>query len=350
MTVDSISGGARVAIVTVNYRTPGLVMRCVESLASERSAIGEPLQVVVVDGGSGDGSADVLAEWLSQDPYIGWTTFIRLQLNGGFGWANNQAILRLLQSRNPPTLIHLLNPDAMVEPGAVARLIEVMDGCRECGAAGSQLLDENGEPAGSAFRFPTPARELLAGSKTSALGQLLGIKPVLVQFGDDVEVDWATGASLMLRVEALRQVGLFDDGFFLYFEEVELMHRLRSGGWTVRHVSRSRVRHVGGASTGVNEDHSERAQRRPPYWYQSRRRYFALTHGRFGAICASLAWLAGDVLWRLRKGIAGNTSKTEVPHERADLLAHGIIPTAKDLTPNIPRWNSMPGAPPAWKE
>lgn len=339
----------RVAVVTVNYRTPDLVMRCLESLAAERTAMPHPLEVIVVDGGSGDGSAEQLRRGLADERFAGWTSFLPLELNGGFGWANNQAMLLLLQRDQPPSLIHILNPDTVVEPGAIGALVEVLKTHPDCGAAGSQLIDADHAPAGSAFRFPTPARELIRGSNTPALGRLLGIAPILVRPGYEGEVDWVTGASVMFRAEALCEAGLFDDGFFLYFEEIELMHRLRRRGWTVRHVPRSRVYHVGGASTGVNGHDPEQVKRRPAYWYRSRRRFFALTAGRFGALMAGLAWLIGDSLWQVRRALSRSSTKIEVPNERQDILVHGLRATASDLTPNARNWRDAAGTSPAWE-
>src|SRR5206468_12119595 len=105
--------------------------------------------------------------------------------------------------------------------------------------------------AASAFRFPSAGRELTGAARSEKLGRVLGIAPLVIEAGHSVEVDWVTGASVLLRSEALRDVGLFDDGFFLYFEEVELMHRFHSNGWTVRHVPRSRVVHREGSATGL---------------------------------------------------------------------------------------------------
>jgi len=335
-----------VAVVIVNYRTAELALRSVRALAGERAAL-PGLRAIVVDGGSGDGSAEAIAAGLADPALAGWATPLPLPINGGFGWANNQAILRLMQGANPPDYIHLLNPDAEVEPGAVRLLADVLDTHPECGAVGSLLLDPDGTPSGSAFRFWTPGRELLRGSGTPALGRLLGIKPVLAN--DQVEVDWATGASVMLRAAALRQSGLFDDGFFLYFEEVELMWRIRAAGWTIRHEPRSRVVHVAGASTQVRYTKGPKLRPRlPAYWYAARRRFLALTQGRTKAALASAAWLAGHGLWTLRRlaGLGGNRTATEA--EAADLLRHGVIPSREDLTPAPVAWNDPIDRTPTW--
>jgi N-acetylglucosaminyl-diphospho-decaprenol L-rhamnosyltransferase len=307
------------------------------------------LRVVLVDGGSGDGSAARMREGLADALFDGWAELLALPINGGFGWANDQAMLRLLQSDQPPAYIHLLNPDSRIEPGAVAALLRALEADPRLAAAGSQLVDPGGGLAGSTFRFPSIRRELVRGAHTPALGRLLGIAPTLIPPGRAAEADWVTGASVMFRAEALRQVGLFDSGFFLYFEEIELMHRLRRAGWQVRHVPESRVLHIGGASTGVNGHDPDLVARRPAYWYRSRKRFLTLAYGRAGALLGDLAWLTGHALWTLRRLLGlGRRVTTAVPHEACDLLAHGILPKPVEARPSITRPDDPPDVPPAW--
>jgi GT2 family glycosyltransferase len=146
----------------------------------------------------------------------------------------------------------------------------------------------------------------------------------------------------MFRSAALRETGLFDDGFFLYFEEVELMHRMKARGWIIRHVAESRVVHAEGASTGVD---AAAARPNPHYWYQSRRRYFALTSGRFGAIGANLAWFAGSVA-AAGKSIARQSAPN--PTRTSDLVRAGWWPRREDMRASVPAWGDAPGKPPAW--
>ena len=107
---------SEVVVVTLNYRTPGLTRRCLAALAKERDRLPR-LRAVVVDGGSGDGSAEELAEVLGQPDYADWVEFLALPINGGYGWANNQAILSLARTPNPPEFVHILNPDTEVRKG-----------------------------------------------------------------------------------------------------------------------------------------------------------------------------------------------------------------------------------------
>jgi N-acetylglucosaminyl-diphospho-decaprenol L-rhamnosyltransferase len=339
-----------VAVVIVNYRTPDLALEAARSVAGERGAL-PGLRVIIVDGGSGDGSAEQLIAGVADSALSSWVRVLPLALNGGFGWANNQAMLGLIQGDDPPDYIHLLNPDAVVLPGAIAALAAMLDQDPQCAAAGSALFNTDGSAAGSQFRFMSPPREFARGLRTDAIRRALGIKPLMIEGSGEVDdVDWVTGASLMLRVTALREVGLFDTGFFLYFEEVELCWRLKQSGWQVRHAPLSRVRHVGGAATGVDVRHADNrlAPPLPAYWFASRRRLLARTRGRAGTIAASLFWFAGHLVYRARcaTGLGGRQRLNR--HEARDLWQYGIVPSARDLAPQVTHWREPLGEPPAW--
>jgi len=331
---------ATVAVVIVNYRTPELTKRCVAALAGERALVPK-LRAIVVDGGSSDGSAAELAATLSQHDYVDWVSFLPLTVNGGFAWANNQAILTLSRDATPPDFVHLLNPDTEVRRGAVASLAREMLAEPRCGAAGSQLLSVAGEIAASAFRFPSPGREIVNAAESQTLGRFLGISPTVIDSSSAIEADWVSGASVMFRSAALRETGLLDDGFFLYFEEVELMHRLHLKGWTVRYVPASRVVHVEAAATGVT-----RARALPDYWYNSRRRYFALSGGRFGGLTADLAWLAGRSA-AMAKKLIGREINDRGCRAR-DLLRHYSPHRTIRFISSAPAWGDAPGKLPAW--
>lgn len=337
----------RIAVVVVNYRTPALTVACLRSLTAERTAVGH-LWAVIVDNASGDDCVAVLSETVAQPEFSDWVEFMPLALNGGFGWGNNQAILHLLRREPAPDAILLLNPDARVEPGAVAALVADMARRPDAGAIGGQLLNEDGTLAGSAFRFPSIGREFLRGCGVSAVGRLLGIKPTLVPYGERGPVDWVTGACVLLRTQALREAGLFDTGFFLYFEEVELMHRLRRKGWLCYHCPESRVVHMEGASTGVTLDQDQRPP--PRYMFESRDRYFTLAGGRGRARAAILAWLGGARLGRILSTLARRPFPRATLIERKALRESGVIGHKRAVRPAVVTTAAAPGDPPAWMQ
>jgi N-acetylglucosaminyl-diphospho-decaprenol L-rhamnosyltransferase len=341
--VPLMSVGPEVAVVIVNYRTPELVLRSVATLQRERALL-PSLTAIVVDGGSGDGSAETLGNALDEQHYSSWVSFLPLSINGGFGWANNQAMLTLARRETPPDFIHLLNPDTEVVEGSVTRLVQELQAHPECGAAGSQLLAPDGRPVPSAFRFPSLGREFVGAAQSEVIGRALGVAGVVVSAQESIDVDWVTGASVMVRAKALQETGLFDDGFFLYFEEVELMHRLKARGWTVRHVPASRIVHIEGAATGVGAAAADRPL--PPYWYQSRRRYFELTGGVAVLLGANLASLAGLAIAGAKK-LAGRPPASK-SYRAGDLLRLGFWPSGSGIPSSAPRLGDAPGQPPAW--
>lgn len=334
---------ASVVVVIVNYRTPALTETCLAALIDEKRRLPK-LKVVVVDGGSADSSAERLAAVVAEPQYEGWVSFLALGLNGGFGWANNQAILAMAKEAQPPEFIHLLNPDAEISRGAIESLVSALLCHSRCGAAGSQLSGQDGKPSGSAFRFPSSGREFISGAQSESLARWLGIGSTVVRETEGSEVDWVTGASVMFRTDALKQTGLFDDGFFLYFEEVELMHRLRRSGWTVRYVPQSKVLHIEGASTGVDAIAGTRAM--PAYWYQSRRRYFVRTAGPAAFFSANGLFLLGRVI-ALAKRLIGKPGPASSIRVR-DLFRWGFVRRQLDAVASYPMWGDSPGKPPLW--
>jgi N-acetylglucosaminyl-diphospho-decaprenol L-rhamnosyltransferase len=335
-----------VAVIVVNYRTPELAACCIRSLAAERRFL-PGLEVILVDNASGDGSPEIMREALYDLIEEGFVTILPLALNGGFGWGNNQALLRLTARAAPPEFVMLLNPDCQIEPGAIHCLVNEMHTHLRSGVAGSQLVNPDGSLSGSAFFNHSVANEFVRGTRATAIGRLLGVTPVLATPTEATDVDWVAGAACLFRVEALAEAGLFDEGFFLYYEEVELMSRIRRAGWSVVHVPGSRVMHIGGAATGLREGQPIIEKAMPLYWYKSRRRYFTRVYGAFSAWAASLAWLMGDrvaaLIGLLIPGRRKNTSA-----DRNQLYICGIRPRLEDSRACIIRIGDPINQPPAW--
>ena len=335
-----------IVTIIVNYQTPLLVLKCIESLNEERRRYPQ-LKVVVVDNCSGDDSVNILSHEINKGHLCDWVELIPLKLNGGFGWGNNQAIFHVFQRRALPEAFYLLNPDAAIEPGALEALVNCLIEHPNVGAVGSQLLNSDGSFAGSAFRFPTVLREFVRGIGMARIGRILGVAPIVVPVGFRGNVDWVTGASVLLRAKALLECGLFDTGFFLYFEEVELMHRFSRHGWATYHCPESRVIHLAGASTGVIDGKADGKRVPPDYVFHSRRRYFALTGGRLTAVAANLAWLAGDLLRRIA-GMKSRVENSDAKNERRALLRIGVRARSHDSVPAFDRFEAEPGGRPAW--
>lgn len=311
----------KLLIVIVNYRAAGLTVDALRSLEPEVLAMGGPgsVGVVVVDGASGDDSAQVIGQAITDHGWGDWAVLEACNENLGFAGGNNRGIQlgREKFGDSPYTL--LLNPDTVVRPGGVRTLVEFMDGHPKVGLAGSRLEDPDGTPQRSAFRFPGVWSELERGARLGPVSKLLASKIVAPPFRDEPhDIDWVAGASLIVRQAVFDDVGLMDDGYFLYYEETDFCLKARRAGWPCVYRPESRVVHLVGQSTGVTTP-GPKAKPLPAYWYASRARYFRKNHGLLTLWLANLAWLAGHTLHRLRGAL------TRRPNQDPPQLVSGFI-------------------------
>lgn len=343
---------SEILVSIVNYRTAQHCLACLTSLLSEKEQL-PGLRVVIADGASGDGSVGELRDWIVANDCSDWISVLPLAINGGFGWAHNQVILRSLDADNPPTFIYLLNPDTRLEPGAVAALLAVFDRDPRIACAGSQLINESGglQPAG--FHLPNIRTELARGGHAVRIAKVLGAPdPVISATGTLQMLPAVSGASFMVRAASLQQVGLFDDGFFLYFEEFEWMNRFAKHGWKIVHVPQSRVHHIGGAATKLSRDSNELARAaRPFYWYESQRRCLYRLHGPGRARIAFLAWLVGYILFALPRAAVSKSFRSKLAkNELRDMLRAWITSEAFERKEQISFPGAPVGKPPAWRQ
>jgi GT2 family glycosyltransferase len=317
---------ASVQIVIVNYRTPALVRDCLRSLAVEIESL-DGCRVTVVEGGSGDGSAEYLAAAIRDGGWADRVELLPLAENRGFAAGNNAALRRLLGRPLPPDYVLLLNPDTVVRPGAVRALVAFLDAHPAVGIAGSRLENPDATPQRSAFRFPSVASEFEAGMRLGLISRLLRRRLVAPPVRDDCHrTDWVAGASALVRREVFESVGLLDEGYFLYYEETDFCLRARRAGWACWYVPTSRVVHLVGQSSGVTTPN--RAPRRlPRYWFESRCRYFRSNHGLLYLWLATAAWLVGFALWRVRARIQRKPNRTPAYFVR-DLVRSHFVPAA----------------------
>ena len=288
----------RLLIVIVNYRTAALTVDCLRSLAPEIPSLPAGTRVVVTDNASGDDSVEQLNRAVRDNGWSDWARLMPLPRNGGFAWGNNEAVRPALQSQDPPDYVLLLNPDTLVRPGAVLALFEFMDAHPAAGIAGSRLEDPDGRPQRSAFRFPGVLSELETGVRLSVVSRMLDRFVVAPPPPDYAcEVDWVAGASMIIRRAVFDRVGLLDEKYFMYYEEVDFCLRAKRAGWPCWYVPASRVVHLVGQSSGVTDEKKPK-KRRPAYWFESRRRYFLLHSGRVGTFLADSFWVLGHALYK----------------------------------------------------
>ena len=248
-----------VSVSLVNTNSRELLLACLESL---RHADAE---IVVLDNASEDGSAEAVRERFPEVRLIAQTP------RAGFG-ANHNTVIRATTGR----YVYILNEDTTSDDWGLDRMVAHLDANPRVAALGPRLVYPDGRLQDSAWRFPTPA--------VAALGLATLGRAAVKQSGGTAtrDVDWAMGAALLVRREALDEIGLFDEGFFIYSEETDLCRRLRAAGWRTQYFpSVTVVHHESQFSAGIPE-------RRVNEMWRSRHRYWAKHHTPAGARLAAL--------------------------------------------------------------
>jgi N-acetylglucosaminyl-diphospho-decaprenol L-rhamnosyltransferase len=251
-------------VSVVSHRTPALLRHCLESLAAQRAGV--DLEVTVVDNDSGDGSAEMV------ETEFPWVHLIRNARNLGFGAAHNQTI-----RASSGKYVLLLNSDAAPGPGALRILVDALDLDPRRAVVGPKLRYPDGSVQPSRRRFPT---SLTLFFESTQLQRVWPKNAILRRYfvadrSDDEpqEVDWLVGACLCVRRSAIDQIGLLDERFFMYSEELDWCRRFRLAGWRVAYVPSAEVMHLEGGSS--RQDLAARDRR----FQSSKLAYAAKWHG-----------------------------------------------------------------------
>lgn len=309
---------SRVHCIILNWRTAEMTLDAAR--AAMRALEGVDGAITIVDNDSQDGSFERL-----KAESAGWPGVRVLQSgrNGGYGAGNNFGIRAGLPD-GAADYVYILNSDAFPAPDAIRVLRDYLDAHPDVGLAGSYIHGPDGDPHTTAFRFPSIASEFEGAASVGLISKLLknSIVPLALPT-TPTRVDWFAGASVMIRQSVLDEIGLFDETFFLYFEETDLFRRAALAGWPAVYVPESRVAHVGSVSTGMKE-----WKRVPRYWFESRRHYFMKNHGRLYAGAATVAHWLGLGINRLKLLVQGKQPHTP-PHFFRDFVAYCFAARAK---------------------
>ena len=233
------------SVVIVSFNTCEVLRRCLQALEEEGAWLRSEqlgLEVIVADNGSSDGSELMVSR---EFPHV---RVIRIGRNIGFAAANN---LMFAEARGQ--YIVLLNSDAFLCPGALKRALEHMESMPEAGMGGARLIGEDGCWQPSARQFPCLLNDFMT---LSGLAHRFRESTFWGRadrtWADPMEpsdTDWVPGAFSIIRASVLRQLGGFDENFFLYYEEVDFCRRIKAAGYMVRYWPDVVVVHLGGESS-----------------------------------------------------------------------------------------------------
>lgn len=271
-----------VSIIIVNWNTRELLDACLTSVAQSVGPV--RAEIIVVDNGSSDGSAAMVGDVFPN---------VRLVINTcnvGFAAANNQG-LRVAHGR----YLLLLNSDTIVLAGAIDQMVRYMDTHAGVGGLGPRLLNEDRSLQVSVFPFPHIARDALVILEVNrwplvgALTRRYARRRNERMSMETGEVQWVMGSCLLLRRQALVEVGLLDEGYYFTNEEIDLCYRLRQRGWSIVHLVSATIIHLGGrSSAGISAA-------RLVWRYTGPLRYYRLHHDGWQYLVLRIAIAAAAV-------------------------------------------------------
>lgn len=233
---SSFESSPMLSIVIVSWNTARLLEDCLASILTNPPAL--EFEIWVVDNASTDDSPRMVHEKFPQ------VHLIQNRENVGFARANNQAIQRCAGK-----YVLLLNPDTLIAPGALQSLIDFLDAHSTAGAAGARLRNPDGSLQISSHPQPTLSREFWRMFHLDVLAPYAVYPRSKWETNEPQEVDVLMGACLIVRKEVLNEVGLLDEDYFMYSEEVDLCSRIQDAGWRLYWVPRAELVHFGGQSS-----------------------------------------------------------------------------------------------------
>ncbi len=306
------------SVIIVSWNVRDLLRDCLRSVLA--GAGGLVLELIVVDSGSADGTAEMVREEFPQ------VHLIARPDNVGFPKGNNLG-LEVANGR----YILLLNPDTVVVGEALPTAVAYLAAHPAVGMVGCQLLNSDGSVQSSRRRFPT----LMTAVYESTWLQPLAPRQLLRHYyAEDVaddetaEVDWVMGAFLLTRREIIAQVGGMDEAYFMYSEELDWCKRIKAAGWQVVYLPTAQVIHHQGKSS------EQASTQRHIHFNRAKLRYFRKYHGRLPALLLRLILLlnfAAQLLLETAKGIVGHKRPLRWQRARAywQVLRSGLRPAGE---------------------
>jgi len=288
----------RVCVVVLNYRTPVLVADVLRTLDGQLD--GDRACAVVIDNHSADGSEEKIRSFIEEANFVSWARVVGAGSNDGFSAGMNAG----MRSTDAEYYV-LLNSDTLVRPGAIAQILQDMEAHPDVGIGSPRLEWPDGTPQVSCFRDPSITSEFVSAASTGPITRLFQRRVVALRVSDAaIDIEWTSFACVVVRRGVIEQIGLMDEGYFMYFEDADYCRRAREAGFRVRHFPTSRVVHLRGGSSDVKSKQANR-KRPPEYYYAARNRYFRKHYGLSGAVLANLGWTGGRGVHLLREVLLG---------------------------------------------
>jgi N-acetylglucosaminyl-diphospho-decaprenol L-rhamnosyltransferase len=322
---NTSKGKPLLSCVIVNYKTPQFLINCLPGLLAEIKNI--DATITIVDNKSADGSVEIIRDWVSSNGADNEINIIESPTNSGFAAGNNLGI-----KATSAQYYLLLNSDTLIRPGAILSILETASKFPEAGLFSPRLEWPDGNGQESCFRFPSPLAEMSYASQTGLVERLLSKYIVALPVQTEIaRPQWTSFACVLIRDEVFQQIGILDDGYFMYYEDVEFCHRAIKAGWSIIHNPEARVVHLRGGSSPVKEQ-TRLKKRIPRYFYESRTRYFYQTYGWLGLTTANFLWWSGRIISKSRQ-VLGQSDKGAVERQWLDIWINWLNPLKQYTAP-----------------
>jgi len=254
------------AIIVVNYNTSHLLERMQSAIKSNYANLS--LQIILIDNASND---DVV-QFCEKNPEI---DFIQSPVNIGFGRANNIALEKV-----DSELVLLLNTDAFLSQDTLQKSVDYIKKNHTCGVLGVKLTGEDGTLQPSCRFFPTAFNIFLqTAGFAKYFARVKMIDDPKIDYTKVQKCDWVPGCFYLTRTDIVRTIGLFDERFFMYYEEVDHCKRVKEKGWEVHYFPDTKVIHLGGESSKIVGEVTETGKQLNEFQIESELLYFRKHYG-----------------------------------------------------------------------
>jgi hypothetical protein len=287
-----------IAILLLNYQTPILTIECLHSISKQLTP---DIKIFIIDNHSSDGSAEIISHEIEKNNWDEWASVIESKINGGFAYGNNLGI-KTVQANH----YLLLNSDTILLPGAVDAFKKAIYEYPAAGAFGCYMQDADGHKSISTFNFITPFSEFLRTSNFRLFDKFFSKYVVPFDIDDNAkDIDWVGFACVLIPLNVIQNVGLLDEKYFMYFDDVDYCHRIKNQGYKIIYLPEAKIIHLEGGSGQISSK-SAITKRAPRFYYESRSRYFAKHYGHFGLLRANVFWAIGYAFGQMKKTIGGS--------------------------------------------
>jgi len=309
---------SELTIIIINYRTADMTLDCLETLLPEIA--GGTINAVIIDNASNDGSLNIIQNWLTKNDSQSMVKLVSSPDNLGFSGGNNLGINQV-----DSKYYLLLNSDTLIRKGSIKQLLKTVSENEDAGLITPRLEWPDTTPQESCFNYLTPISEFISSAKTGFLSRLLAKYNIAVPVTDKISFpNWSSFACVLVRKEVFDDIGLMDDGYFMYFEDAEFCHRAMKSGWKILNDPCSRIVHLRGGSSPVKES-TRRNKRLPRYYYESRTRYFYQLYGWSGLTMANIFWSIGRLISKIRQ-LSGRSDKAISDKQWLDIWTNWLSP------------------------